>query len=293
MEKSDIGTVIAMHQWCISTDELYGLSNIDAVIFDCRFALENPQLGSTLYDNGHIPGAYHLSMEESLSGPKGKHGGRHPIPDAETFSKKMRECGVNHNTLVIAYDDNRLAGAARLWWLLLLFGHTKVKVLNGGFAAWQAEGFTLAFKNNPTNNRLGNFMAVKDKTRVVDHRWVKQRLADEKVTYIDSREPSRYLGLEEPIDPVAGRIPGAVNAPWQNVTDERGFIKPIGYQQEFWRNMQVSETPVVYCGSGVTACVNLLSLALAGINHAKLYAGSWSDWCSYPSNPIESDLGRL
>lgn len=282
-----------MHQWCISANELHDQSGSNCVIFDCRFVLENPKLGSERYAKGHIPGARHISMETTLSAPKGKHGGRHPIPSPESFTVKMRECGVSQNTLIIAYDDNRLAGAARLWWLLRLFGHTRIKILNGGFAAWQAAGFNIATKNSHPNINPGDFTAVMDRTRIVDHRWMKRHIGDKRVTYIDAREPARYLGLEEPIDPVAGHIPGAINAPWQNVTDDRGFIKPTEYQKKIWQNLPVSANPVVYCGSGVTACVNLLSMSLAGIDNAKLYAGSWSDWCSYSDNPIEPSSGSL
>lgn len=282
-----------MHQWCISARELHDLSESNCVIFDCRFALENPQLGSERYAQGHIPNAWHLPMETTLSGPKGKHGGRHPIPSPESFTAKMRECGVSQNTLIIAYDDNRLAGAARLWWVLRLFGHARIKLLNGGFAAWQAAGFNIATENSPPNISPGDFTAVMDRTRIVDHRWMKRHIGDKQVTYIDAREPARYLGLEEPIDPVAGHIPGAINAPWQNVTDDRGFIKPTEYQKKIWQNLPIAANPVVYCGSGVTACVNLLSMSLAGIDNTKLYAGSWSDWCSYSDNPIEPSSGSL
>ena len=284
-----------MNPWRISINELHSIRNTHCVIFDCRFALDDTNKGLDLYKKSHIPGAIHLNMENDLSGKKERHGGRHPLPETQDFEKKMRGCGVNHDSLIIAYDDNRLAGAARLWWLLTLFGHSRIKILDGGFTAWNAAHFETASEpsNHPKDQNLeGNFEINERTSLIVDHYWVRQHLTNENVTFIDAREPKRYLGQEEPIDPIAGHIPGAINAPWLQVTTEDGFIKPIEQQQLIWHKLPLAQTPVVYCGSGVTACVNLLSLSLAGIENAKLYAGSWSDWCSYPANPVEPPRSR-
>ncbi len=274
-----------MNQWLISVEELHQLKGSNIVIFDCRFSLAYHNMGKTLYQQGHIPGAHHVDMEKDLSGPKGLHGGRHPLPEIEVFSTRMRRCGVNHNTLVVAYDNNRLAGAARLWWLLGFFGHHRVKILNGGLSAWQAAGFSVT-DDDPASSE-GDFEAMENLSLVVDHHWVTKYLTNRRITLIDSREAPRYLGREEPIDPAMGHIPGAVNAPWQQVTNEAGFARPQEQQQKIWQALPIADNPVVYCGSGITACVNLLSLSLAGMDNTRLYAGSWSDWCSYPTNPIE------
>lgn len=246
------------------------------VIFDCRFNLGNKTLGHEQYRTGHIPGAYYLDLEKDLSSPVTKHGGRHPLPDAEIFSKKMRACGVNPHTTVVVYDDSRMAYAARTWWLLRYFGHQQVLILDGGFAAWVNNGGAQD-RREPTM-KSGNFKATLQSNWIVNREDILQN--DGTLSLIDSREAKRYRGEEEPIDPIAGHIPGAVNYLWQDATTEQGFIKSVTDQQERWKNLAQQENLAVYCGSGVTACVNLLSLEISGIN-AKLYPGSWSDWCSY------------
>ncbi|MBQ0808274.1 MAG: sulfurtransferase [Porticoccus sp.] len=159
------------------------------------------------------------------------------------------------------------------------------KILDGGLSAWHAAGFSVT-DDGPTSSE-GDFEAVENSSLVVDHHWVRKHLTNRRITLIDSREAPRYLGREEPIDPAKGHIPGAVNAPWQRVTNEAGFARPQEQQKKIWQALPIADNPVVYCGSGITACVNLLSLSLAGMVNARLYAGSWSDWCSYPANPIE------
>ncbi len=277
-----------INKWLISADELNALTGSNTVIFDCRFSLADPQMGKSLYRQGHIPGAYHLDMETDLSGPKGLHGGRHPLPDARVFSSRMRECGVNHNSLVVAYDSNRLAGAARLWWLLSFFGHHRVKILDGGLPAWLSEKLPLT-QESPAK-AAGDFDAIENPNLIVDCDWIRKNITNRRLTLVDSREAPRYLGREEPIDPVAGHLPGAINSPWQQVTNEAGLTKPVEQQKQIWQALPMTEYPVVYCGSGVTACVNILSLSMAGLENARLYPGSWSDWCSYPDNPIEPPL---
>lgn len=280
-----------MSQWRISAEQLHQLDSASTVIFDCRFSLADKATGKQLYQQSHIPGAFHLDMENDLSGPKGIHGGRHPLPDAETFSARMRHCGVNQGTLVIAYDNNRLAGAARLWWLLRFFGHRRVRILDGGYPAWQAA--SLATTNLAPESAAGNFEAEADLSMVADYPQVVSGLDNPNIKLIDSREEPRYQGLEEPIDPVAGHIPGARCFPWQQITDDAGYIKPIDQQQQNWATLPAAKTYLVYCGSGVTACVNLLSLDIAGIKNTALYAGSWSGWCSYPDSPIGRSDGTL
>ena len=253
------------------------------VIFDCRFSLADFALGRQQYADGHIPNALHLEMEVQLSGDKKPHGGRHPLPTAAQFTASMQTMGVNQHSLIVAYDDNRLAGAARLWWLLQHFGHPHIRILDGGLQAWRAQG--LPVSQDTQAPQKGYFQANPRAGQTVDYSWLSAHLKDRNLQLIDSREAPRYQGLEEPIDPVAGHIPGALNYPWQGVTNEQGKALSAGKQQDRWAGLDSEKETVVYCGSGVTACVNLLSLKLAGIEGAKLYPGSWSDWCSYADSP--------
>ena len=247
------------------------------IIFDCRFNLGNKTLGQEQYRAGHISGAYYLDLEHDLSSPVAIHGGRHPLPDIEIFTQKMRACGVNQQSCIVVYDDSRMAYAARAWWLLRYLGHQQVFILDGGFTAWVSTEGTLDRREPAIKS--GNFKPDIRADWAVDRRDILRNR--QQLLLIDSREAKRYRGEEEPIDPVAGHIPGAINYFWQDATTEQGFIKPVGEQKARWADLPSRENIVVYCGSGVTACVNLLSLELSGVD-AKLYPGSWSDWCSYP-----------
>lgn len=266
----------------ISVDELAACYRApDVIVVDCRFALADPALGERQYAEAHIPGAVYLHLDRDLSGTKSTHGGRHPLPDIGALAAKLSAAGINSEppTRVIAYDDSRFGFAARLWWLLRYLGHERVQVLDGGFAAWRAA--SLPVSNVPAQPRVARFISRVQKDRVVDIDYVKKLGEHSGAVLVDSREERRYLGLEEPIDPIAGHIPGARNFPWQQVTDDAAFVQSTGAQQQRWGAVASAEEIVVYCGSGVTACVNLLSLAEIGRDDAKLYVGSWSDWCSY------------
>ena len=257
------------------------LDDPNVVIADCRFALTEPELGYQQYQDSHIPNAHYLDLNKDLSAPVERYGGRHPLPDIEKLAKKLAAIGINfQETLVVAYDDSRLGFAARLWWLLRYMGHDKVALLDGGWKAWQAAGYSVTDAFPPTP-QPGNFVPQLRSDWVVDIDTMKVRKELPNVVLVDSRERDRYLGKREPIDPVAGHIPGAVNYPWQEVTDERGYLCSITQQQQQWQAITPGTEVIVYCGSGVTACVNLLSLELAGIGIGKLYAGGWSDWCSH------------
>lgn len=250
------------------------------VIIDCRFSLTSPELGRQQYAEGHIPGAFYLHLNEDLSSPVQLHGGRHPLPNPTTLAEKLTAIGVNFSeTLVVVYDDSRFAFAARLWWLLQYFGHNRVTLLDGGLAGWVSESCSLT-SEVPAATK-GNFIPQLQPHLVVDIETVKGRQELPGVVLVDSREPDRYWGKHEPIDPIAGHIPGAINCPWQEVSDHDGKVKSLLEQQQRWSEIRDSDEIIVYCGSGVTACVNLLSLTMAGISTGKLYAGSWSDWCSY------------
>lgn len=257
------------------------LNNSQIVIVDCRFSLAEPTFGKNQYQTSHIPGAYYLDLNLDLSSPVVEHGGRHPLPDINTFAHKLANIGVNfQETLVVAYDDSRFAFASRLWWLLRYLGHEQAVILDGGFTGWQKAGYPVS-DIIPTTAKTGNFTPQLQPEKAVDYNYVKSFKDSPNVILIDSREGDRYRGEREPTDKIAGHIPGAVNYFWREVTDASGFLLPLSVQQQRWENIEPTKEIIVYCGSGVTACVNLLSLEIAGISTAKLYPGSWSDWISY------------
>ncbi len=248
------------------------------VVFDCRFSLVDPNAGRSEYLTGHIPGAHYLDLNRDLSAPVERHGGRHPLPTPEVFADTLARFGVDKDTPVVAYDDSRFAFASRLWWMMRSLGFRAPGLLNGGYSAWIAAGGEPQ-TDVPTPTRCAP-PSVKDYKGKLNIDDLREAMAAGAML-VDSREAARYEGLEEPIDPVAGHIPGAVNRPWAEVTDGEGRAQDATAQRERWGELLEADPLVVYCGSGVTACVNLFSLSLIGRDDAQLYAGSWSDWCSY------------
>lgn len=268
-------SLIVSNQWLFEN-----LNDPNIAVFDCRFSLANPQQGKQEYQTSHIPGSYYLDLNQDLSSSVQKHGGRHPLPNIDEFADKLSAMGVNsQQTLVIAYDDSRLAFASRLWWLLRYLGHEKVVVLDGGFNGWLASEYPVTAEVPAQRN--GKFIPQLQTQMIVDREAVINRKDSPQTTLIDSRENDRYQGIREPIDKIAGHIPGALNYPWKEVTDSKGYLLPQPQQSNRWSQLENNQEIMVYCGSGVTACVNLLSLELAGIHTGKLYPGSWSDWISY------------
>jgi len=264
----------------VSTEWLYShLDEPRVVIVDCRFSLASPELGQQQYSLQHIPKAHYLDLNRDLSSPVGQYGGRHPLPNPVELANKLSAMGVDSQTLVVAYDDSRFAFAARLWWLLRYLGHNLVAVLDGGFSAWLRAGYPVT--DTVETQQRATFVQQIQQSLLVDITDVKTRSHLPGVALVDSRESDRYRGEREPIDPIAGHIPGAVNYPWQEVCDAQGYLHAAAQQRRRWEKLQQAEEILVYCGSGVTACVNLLSLEMAEICTGKLYAGSWSDWCSY------------
>lgn len=256
----------------------------DTVVLDCRFQLADPEAGRRAYLTDHVPGAFFMDLDQDLSSAPREHGGRHPLPAVEALATRLREAGVNGHTLVVAYDDSRFAFAARMWWLLRYLGHAEVRVLNGGYAAWKAASLPLSTAvPDPVR---GDFTPMPNERMVIDHAAVMTRGQWGDPPLIDAREQRRYRGDEEPIDPIAGHIPGAVCQPWQEFTDAEGNAIPEADNRARWSFLPHDAQPIVYCGSGVTACVNVLSLHAAGYRGMRLYAGSWSDWCSYPNAPV-------
>ena len=256
------------------------LDNPQVIIVDCRFQLANPNWGEEEYRACHIRGTYYLDLERDLSSEVKRHGGRHPLPDIDVLAQKFAQMGIVKNqTLVVAYDDSRFAFASRLWWLLRYLGHDSVVLLDGGWHDWLKHDYPVS--NAIAENRAGSFSPQPNPDWLVDINTVKSSQNKDGVIIVDSRDRDRYLGLREPIDPIAGSIPGAVNSPWKQVSNESGYFKPLETQQQLWDDYKQAAEIIVYCGSGVTACVNLFSLSLAGVKNTKLYPGGWSDWCSY------------
>ena len=261
------------------------------VILDCRYNLADTQAGEQAYLKEHIPGARYASLHRDLSAshePSGDHdgsryGGRHPLPGAKQFSEFARAAGISAETQVVVYDDQRFAFAARAWWLLRHYGHTQVTILNGGFSAWKNAGLPVS-EGEEDPAAAGDFSGSAEAGELLHYEDLYPHLENPPWQLVDARETRRFLGNEEPIDPIAGHIPGAINKPWQATTDENGFIQPLATLRENWQSIPADDDIVCYCGSGVTACVNLFSLLQVG-RKARLYPGSWSDWCAHILHP--------
>ncbi|WP_330215127.1 sulfurtransferase [Pseudomonas sp. AM8] len=259
------------------------------VILDCRFALEDPDYGRCSYAEGHIDGAQYADLERHLSGPviKGVTG-RHPLPAAGTFAEQLRAWGIHADTVIVLYDDGPGAYAARAWWLLAWLGKRDgVFILDGGLKAWHAAGFPLSL-DAPVIER-GTFDGTPDNHLLLDAEHLQKRLGQPGLTLIDARAQARFRGEVEPIDPIAGHIPGAQCAAFnENLGSDGRFLPAEQLKQRFAAQLQgrSPEELVAYCGSGVTACHNLFALSLAGYPLGKLYAGSWSEWITDPTRAI-------
>ncbi|MBO1578476.1 sulfurtransferase [Bacillus sp. XF8] len=257
-------------------------------IIDCRFDLANPNWGREQYEKDHIPHALYFDLNLDLSSPVTEHGGRHPLPAIQDFAEKLSQAGIDEHTTVVAYDSQAGAMASRLWWLLTYVGHQKVCVLNGGFPAWKEQNLSTTAEV-PTIERKKFIPNVQD-NMLVTMEGVKERIrTNADITLIDSREPKRYAGAEELVDPQAGHIPTAENYFWKDGITAVGQFKGKEEQEERFRLLNKEKETIVYCGSGVTACPNVLALQTAGFRNVKLYAGSWSDWISYPENQIAKE----
>lgn len=248
----------------------------DVVVFDCRWALADADHGRTSYTEGHIPGAVFADLDTDLSGSDGP--GRHPLPDPETFDAFLGRNGVTPSTSVVAYDDLGGAIAARLWWMLTDQGHEAAFVLDGGIQAWTDAGLSLSVGSEPRRGQRPAGVATSPWTGIVDREAVAERA--DSVLLVDSRAAERYRGDVEPVDPKAGHIPGAINLPHGTAVAAR-FLDPAS-QKLRWTEIGADESSevIVHCGSGVTACRNILSAELAGLPRPLLYVGSWSDWSS-------------
>ncbi|WP_054635693.1 sulfurtransferase [Thalassobacillus sp. C254] len=256
-------------------------------IVDCRFELGQPEQGRKEYYESHIPGAVHVDLEKDLSDSPAVHGGRHPLPDMEEFADFISELGIDKDTKVIAYDDQGGAMAARFWWMLLYLGHPNVYVLNQTFTSWKKKGYPVTEEIPSIEKRY--FFADKEPRLLVHLEEVKVALHEEDKVLIDGRDEIRYKGIRDEVDPVAGHIPGARHYFWKKVLTEEGKWKESEELQSHFSGLSHSDEIISYCGSGVTAAANVLALKEAGFENVRLYAGSWSDWSSYPDLPYETD----
>jgi thiosulfate/3-mercaptopyruvate sulfurtransferase len=256
-------------------------------VFDCRHDLKNTEYGRQAYARGHIPGALFLHLDADLSGVKDGRNGRHPLPEVDDFARRMSACGVDATTQVVAYDNEGGIFASRLWWLLRWLGHDRVAVLDGGLAGWKRSGRALEETAPAVEPRS---FEPRQQGVAVSVEKVLADLQSERMLIVDARSPERFRGENETLDPVGGHIPGAVNRFYfDNLDDDGCFFKPTTeLRAEFDALLagRPAAQVVQQCGSGVTACHNLLAMELAGLSGSKLYPGSWSEWCADPLRPV-------
>jgi len=277
-------------QTLITTDALtHRLTDQAFAIVDCRYNLDHEGWGAEQYRTAHIPGAVYAHLGHDLAGPRTGLNGRHPLPDPDSLRATLGRLGITDGVQVVAYDQDTGMYASRLWWLLRWLGHDAAAVLDGGFAKWQSEGRATTAGTETRAPR--EFHGTPRPDMVMDAAAVSAILRAPEWTLVDARAPERYRGESEPIDRVAGHIPGAANHFFKTNLDERGaFRSPEDLRARL--HAAIGDTPadriVSYCGSGVTACHNLLALEHAGISGAKLYPGSWSEWSSDPAREVET-----
>ncbi len=274
----------------IGAEALHGLLGTPGLLLvDCRHELGNPAAGSSAYAAGHVPGAIFASMDEDLAGPLRAGAGRHPLPSPAAFAATLARWGFTSSSRVVAYDQGNGAYAARLWWMLRARGHRAVQVLDGGFAAWVAAGYDI---DTDLPQLAPGAVPERGFDGVVSSEEVVAGLAARNITLVDARAADRFAGRNETIDPVAGHVPGAVNLPFTgNLTPAQQFLDAAQLRQR-WAPLldQPALAPIVaMCGSGITACHNLLALELAGYSGARLYAGSFSEWITDPARPVVAE----
>jgi len=263
------------------------LNDARTVLLDCRFSLADPGAGRQAYRAGHIPGAHFADLERDLSAPIDAASGRHPLPDPTLLAQRLAAWGVDAATQVVVYDDLGGAMAARCWWLLRWLGHDAVALLDGGLPAWRAAGLPLS---SAIPAPAAAYVDLRLRANwVVDSDAVVANLRAPQFVLVDARAPERFRGEQEPIDPVAGHVPGALNRPLGSNLATDGRFKPAARLRTEWRALlgqRAVADAVMMCGSGVTACHHLLALEVAGLGGARLYAGSWSEWIRDPARPV-------
>jgi len=263
------------------------LDDANYVVCDCRHDLAEPEAGRRAYAEAHIPGARFVHLEEDLSAPKNGRNGRHPLPEAGAFARRLGELGISNTSQVVAYDASGGYYAARLWWMLRWLGHDAVAVLDGGWNAWLGAGKSVTAQLPQA--RPATFIPRPRPGLALNAASIAAASGKARSLLLDARAPNRYRGENETLDPVAGHIPGAANRFFQLNLDSGGKFRPAAaLKQEFAGLLgnNAPESVTHYCGSGVTACHNLLAMEVAGLAGSRLYPGSWSEWCSDPSRPV-------
>ena len=263
------------------------LSDPNWIILDCQHDLMQHAYGREAYAREHIPGAQFVALDDDLAGAKTGSNGRHPLPSVEDLTRLFSRLGITGDKQVVVYDGAQNMYAGRLWWSLKWLGHVNVAVLDGGLAKWKADGRPLtsevpAAKPAPFTAKVNEAIRA-----TVDD--VSRRMSDSKTTIIDARAPDRYDGSAETIDPVGGHIPGAKNRFWKNNVNADGTFKPAEVLRAEFEALLTGKAPedvILQCGSGVTALHNFVAMEIAGLSGARLYPGSWSEWCANPARPV-------
>ena len=274
-----------MYTTLISVAELQALPAAQRMVFDCSFDLANPAAGLAQFEQQHIAGAQHADLDQHLSTHDDAlrvNGGRHPLPQRDVVMNWLRSVGVRNDSQVVVYDRNGMNYCGRLWWMLKWCGHEAVAVLDGGLQAWVAAGGAVESGAATTRGEPSNFSLREPLVQLVDTQTVAANLGNPQQTLIDARGAPRYRGEVEPLDPVAGHIPGALNRPFNSNLNADGFFKsPEQLRQEFAALLgeRSASSVVHHCGSGVSAVPNVLAMQVAGLGRTALYAGSWSEWC--------------
>jgi thiosulfate/3-mercaptopyruvate sulfurtransferase len=276
----------------VSTETL--ASNLDGswVIVDCRYDLRDERWGLEQYRAAHIPGAVYASLSHDLAAPPSGTNGRHPLPCAEAMEATFGRLGISPATQVAIYDQDAGMYASRMWWMLRYMGHDAAAVVDGGWAKWVREGRAVRTGEESRPAAVFKGRRRKELRVIVDH--MAAMLGDPSVLLVDARAPERFEGTSEPLDRTAGHIPGAVNHFYRRNVRDEGVMLPVETLREQFAGLLGDRSPdqvVMYCGSGVTACQNLLAMEHAGLTGAKLYPGSWSEWASDPARPVETGPG--
>lgn len=272
----------------VTTQELAAhLNDPDWIIFDTRHDLSDTEMGRHAYAEDHIPGAFFLHMDDDLSSPKNGRNGRHPLPDQRDFAARMAALGLTRGKHAVVYDDAGGMVASRLWWMLRWLGMGRVVLLDGGYPKWLREGRPVTSQVPVPVPARNDFVLQAGMT--VDTGFVLSRLGDAGRVVLDARSPERYRGEQEPLDPVAGHIPGAVNRPFKSNLNADGTFRPAGLLRAEYLELLQGRAPgqmVHQCGSGITACHNLFAMELVGLTGSRLYPGSWSEWVADRSRPV-------
>lgn len=275
---------IVSQEWLVNN-----MMNENLIILDARAGLTDIEYGYEGYKNGHIPGAHFVSMEDTMTGELGVHGGRHPLPSMEKFIEEMKDLGINDDSTIVIYDDGDLSMAGRLWWLLKYSGKENVYVLEGGIKDWQSNGNELTTETQevPKSDLLS--LNIKD-SMIANINYVKKAIESEKICIVDARAKERYNGEVEPLDRVAGHIPNALNFQWMDLL-ENG-VKSKEELIEHFKPLEKYEEIIVHCGSGITGTVNYMFMEEIGLR-PRLYAGGYSDWVSYEDNEVVREYKNI